>query len=86
MKRTIGTTKRNHFWKRSALSGVLAFGLAVASPAAVFAEDASAAASKEQLDRPQVLNLLSSLHVSGTPRSALESLSIPAMIDRKSVV
>lgn len=80
MKRANISNAWKHVWTRTALSAALALSLGTAVPAAAMAEDASAA-SKEQADRPSVLNLLSELHVSGTPRSALESLSIPGMID-----
>jgi carboxyl-terminal processing protease len=54
-------------------------------PAVALADDAAAQTSTsetaaEQLDHDQVLDLLSQLHVSGTPRSALEKQTIPGMI------
>ncbi|WP_052487655.1 hypothetical protein [Gordoniibacillus kamchatkensis] len=62
---------------------VSALALALASvPGAALAEDASQTIAAEQLqDRDTVLDLLSRLHVSGTPRSALEKLTVPGMIE-----
>jgi carboxyl-terminal processing protease len=84
MKRFPVITGLKHVWTRTALSAALALALGTAVPAAALADDAATAtanASAEQKDRSSVLNLLSELHVSGTPRSALEPLTISGMID-----
>ncbi|MFC0214728.1 S41 family peptidase [Paenibacillus chartarius] len=67
--------RRSRIWLTAALAIALTGSLA---PAAVSAEEESA---DQKLDRSAVLQLLSELHVSGTPRSALEGLSVPDMLE-----
>jgi carboxyl-terminal processing protease len=68
------------FRSRALLTAALALALA-AAPGAALAEDKAPADTPDQLqDRETVLELLSELHVSGTPRSALEKLTVPGMI------